>query len=200
MDKLENRTRLDKVYKQLLEIANGNFSYRIERTNMKDEVEALALLANIIAEEIQDSFFHQGFVNLKRSYVCTVRMLFLLDRSHLIEKINRGATEVLQFDEYGLLNTTFESLLSKDSKKIWADTVRDMVGPLEQERTVQLSFMTKVGLLYTAYCTIIHFPHWRYLKGKTLVTTIDIFSRRKVLEDKLRKEVRKSLQIGRAHV
>src|SRR5690606_28437862 len=151
-------------------------------------------LGNIIAEEVQDSFLHQGFVNLKRSYVCTVRTLFILDSAYRIEKINRGATGVLQFDEYELLNKTFESLISEDSKKVWADTIREMVGPLEQERTVQLSFMTKDGLLYTAYCSIIHFPHWRYLKGKTLVTTTDIFSRRKVLEDKLRKEVRKSLE------
>src|SRR5690606_24805934 len=160
-DKLENGTRLDKIYRQLLEIANGNFSYRIERTDMEDEIEAIALLANIIAEEVQDSFFHQGFVNLKRSHVCTVRMLFILDRFYMKEKINKGAIGVLQFDENGLLKSKFESLLYKDSKKTWADTVRDMVGPLEQERTVQLSFMTKDGLLYPAYCSIIHFPHWK---------------------------------------
>src|SRR5690606_23280633 len=151
MDKLENRVRLDKIYRQLLEIANGNVSYRIERTDMEDEIEAIALLGNIIAEEGQDSCLHQGFVNLKRCYVCTVRDLCMLDSAERIEKINRRATGVLQFDEYELINKTCESLISEDSKKVWADTIREMVGPLEQERTVQLSFMTKDGLLYTAY-------------------------------------------------
>src|SRR5690606_13501506 len=147
MDKPENKARLDKVYNQLLEIAHGNFSGRIERTDKNDEIEALTVLVNIIAEEIQNYFFHRGFVNTRRSYSCMVQMLFLLDNSYLIKKTDDGVTKVLQFKEYELLKKTFESLLSKETKKVWADTAREMIGPIEQKTTLQLSFLTKEGLL-----------------------------------------------------
>ena len=193
MDTLENKTRMNKVYNQLLEIAQGNFSSRIERTDKNDEIEALALLVNIISEEIQDSFFHQGFVNTQRSYSCIVQMVFLLDNYYLVKKIDSGVTKILQFEEYELLNKTFDSLLADGSKKIWADMAREMMGPLEQEKTLQLSFLTKGGLLYSAYCNVIYFPSNSPLRGGTVVTCPQIVLNKEIIEEKQKERVRSRL-------
>lgn len=193
MDTPENRARLEKVYKQLLEIAKGNFSYQIERTDLKDEMEALTLLVNITAEDIRDSFIHQGFVNPKKSYACVAQILFILDDSYRVEKIKSGVTKVLQFEESELVNIPFDSLLSNNSKKAWARTKRALIRLLEPEKAVQLSFRTKGGLLHPAYCNIVHFPNDSPFKGRTIVTSLEIVQNKTRIEEKIKRRIESRL-------
>jgi len=49
MHKETNQQRINNIYQMLLEMAEGNFSYRIPRTDDDDELEALIVLLNWLA-------------------------------------------------------------------------------------------------------------------------------------------------------
>ena len=76
MDRPENKIRLEDIYNQLVHIANGNFSYQIERSDKNDALEALIFLVNSTTEELRDAFLHQGFIKLPNSYDLVVQMFF----------------------------------------------------------------------------------------------------------------------------
>ena len=52
--------RLKHIEKMLMEISAGNFFYRVERSVKNDNVEALVVVLNMMAEEIQEAMVHQG--------------------------------------------------------------------------------------------------------------------------------------------
>ena len=58
-----NQQRIQSMYKMLLEMGSGNFTNRIERTEQDDELEALVVLVNMVAEEMKGSVFHSSFIN-----------------------------------------------------------------------------------------------------------------------------------------
>ena len=53
---------MQRINQMLLEMASGNFFYRLERSTKNDSLESLAISLNILAEEIQETMLHQGYV------------------------------------------------------------------------------------------------------------------------------------------
>lgn len=193
MDNPENKTRLEKVYLQLLEMYRGNFSYSIERTEKKDELEAITALINMTTEEIRDSFLHQGYVNFHDSYAFAIQILFILDEEFRIEEISGNTKSFLGFEDNDVRGKPFEGFLSKESRKKWA-TVKERIDELSiQEKSMKLSFITKQQLLFPAFCRIIHFTHNTSFKGKTIVTTFEMVQARKALDEEVQKRIKSQL-------
>ncbi|UNY98620.1 AraC family transcriptional regulator [Zhouia spongiae] len=189
MDNPENKTRLEKVYLQLLEMYKGNFSYSIERSEKKDELEALTALINMTTEEIRDSFLHQGYVNFHDSYALVIQILFILNKEFRIEEISGSTKSFLGFKENDIWGKLFEEFLSTESQREWG-TIKEIIdGESMQEASLQLSFITNKKLLFPAYCRVIKFSHGSLFKGKTIVTTFDMVQKRKVLDIEVQKRV-----------
>ena len=74
-----NQQRIHNVCQMLLEMAEGNFAYRIPRTGNDDELEALTVLVNWMAEEMKESVFHGGYVNPHFSYRYIIQSSYILD-------------------------------------------------------------------------------------------------------------------------
>ena len=55
-----NQKRIHNIRQMLLEMASGNFSHRIARTEQDDELESLTVLINMVAEEMQETLFPKG--------------------------------------------------------------------------------------------------------------------------------------------
>src|SRR5690606_34462946 len=174
MDNPENKTRLEKVYLQLLEMYRGNFSYSIERTEKKDELEAITALINMTTEEIRDSFLHQGYVNFHDSYAFAIQILFILDEEFRIEEISGSTKSLLGFEDDDVRGKPFEEFLSKESQEKWVAIKESITGLSTEKESIKLSFITKQKLLFPAFCRIIHFTHNTSFKGKTIVTTFEM--------------------------
>ncbi|MDO5989546.1 hypothetical protein Q4Q39_19245 [Flavivirga amylovorans] len=69
-----NKERIKQIHTMLLEFASGNFAYKIERSDLDDDIEALTALVNMTFEEIKASFLHQGYANLNETYKHLVQM------------------------------------------------------------------------------------------------------------------------------
>src|SRR5690606_15534701 len=113
----KNDNRLEKIYRQLLELSKGNFSTLIERSGQKDDLEALAALVNMATEEIKDSFLHQGYVNFHDSYILTTQMLMLLDKDFRIVEINQGSLASLGFEYKTIIGKPFRNIITTESKE-----------------------------------------------------------------------------------
>ena len=88
MSPLRTEHRMQEIQHMLLEMAGGNFFYRLETSDRNDNVEALAIVLNMLAEEIQESFYHQGYVSSKGTTEHLVQMCFLLDGNGMVQMAN----------------------------------------------------------------------------------------------------------------
>jgi signal transduction histidine kinase len=114
-----NQRRIQKMYQMLLEMAGGNFTNRIQRSEKDDELEALVVLINMVAEEMKESVFHSGFINPHYTYTNLVQTTFILDENCMICSYNSTVFAVLGFTPDELYGIPFHDLLSKESVALW---------------------------------------------------------------------------------
>lgn len=154
MDQEINRQRIENIAQMLLELAAGNFAYRIPRTGNDDELEGLTVLVNWVAEEMQESIFHAGYVNPHNSYRYVVQSNYILDSNFVIKSFSTDVPGLLGFESDDLLGKDFTGILTKKSALIWK-SVKDEIEQHETFKiTVPLEFYTLDKLLIPVYCSI----------------------------------------------
>jgi len=165
-----NKKRIQNIYQMLFEMAAGNFNFKIPRSGQDDELEALVVLVNMVAEEMRASIFHFGYINPHFSYQYLVQNTLVLAPDFTVESFSADVPGNLGLTEPDLLGRSFVDLLDTDSKPVW-NLIR---GPIEWDAnfhlTIQLNFRTDNQLLIPAFCTISRLLH----STKVLISSVTI--------------------------
>ena len=154
MDQEINQQRIKNIGQMLMEMAAGNFAYRIPRTDYDDELEGLTLLVNWVAEEMQESIFHGGYLNPHYSYRYVIQSSYILDSNFAIKDVSADVPSLLGFDCDELLGKDFTEILTKKSALIWKAVTDEIVQHETYQITVLLEFFTFYKLLIPVYCSI----------------------------------------------
>jgi AraC-like DNA-binding protein len=154
MDQEINQQRIKNIGQMLMEMAAGNFAYRIPRTDNDDELEGLTLLVNWVAEEMQESIFHGGYLNPHYSYRYVIQSSYILDSNFAIKDVSADVPSLLGFDCDELLGKDFTEILTKKSALIWKAVKDEIVQHETYQITVLLEFYTFYKLLIPVYCSI----------------------------------------------
>ena len=187
----DKKNRLIQIQNILMEFASGNFAYRLERTNLDDDIEALAELVNMTLEEIKDSFLHQCYVNIHETYKYVVQMFFLLDKKETIITYNSRIKQLLLFDDSELQGKAFSSFLTQDSKLAW-DRLKSRLVPADlnsYEEYIVLSVITKKRLTLTINCLVGKFIDEMSQSERIIITSMEIVKNSKEREIALRETV-----------
>lgn len=154
MDQEINQQRIKKIGDMLMEMAAGNFAYRIPRTKYDDELEGLTVLVNWVAEEMQKSIFQGGYVNLHNSYRRIVQSCYILDSNFAITDFSADVPNLLGFESDDLLGKDFTGILTKKSALIWETVKQEIKQHESYQITVPLEFFTFDKLLIPVHCNI----------------------------------------------
>ncbi|GAA3586903.1 hypothetical protein GCM10022396_00110 [Flavivirga amylovorans] len=186
-----NKERIKQIHTMLLEFASGNFAYKIERSDLDDDIEALTALVNMTFEEIKASFLHQGYANLNETYKHLVQMFFVLDTKDSIIAFNSRIKQMLLFDDHELQDKTFSTFLTDDSKLAW-NGLKSKLAKINidaQEEFILLSFRTKQKLILTTNCLVSKFIDKVNQSERVVITSIEIIKNSTERETELRKTV-----------
>ncbi|AYN67533.1 helix-turn-helix domain-containing protein [Euzebyella marina] len=149
--------RLQEIQHMLMEMASGNFFYRVRTSSANDNVEALSIVLNMLAEEIQESFYHQGFVNNQNTTTHLIQMSFLLDQSGRIQMVNQKACSVLSRLCNTMVQKPFEDLLCDKSKEIWKNKWKTFCKRKVYDTIMELRFITHENLTIPNRCYVTSF-------------------------------------------
>ncbi|AUP78707.1 helix-turn-helix domain-containing protein [Flavivirga eckloniae] len=186
-----NKERIRQIHTMLLEFASGNFAYKIERSDLNDDIEALTALVNMTLEEIKDSFLHQGYVNLNETYKHLVQMFFVLDMENSIVTFNSRVKQMLLFNDNELQEKDFSTFLTEDSKLAWKGLKSKIMHTNmdSHEEFIMLSFKTNQKLILTANCLVSKFIDHINQSERIVITSIEIIKSSKEREIELQKIV-----------
>tara|TARA_R110002050_G_scaffold24083_3_gene64253 strand:+ start:6104 stop:7060 length:957 start_codon:yes stop_codon:yes gene_type:complete len=182
------KERIQRIYFMLLEMANGNFFHRLERSGKEDDIEAVETCLNMLAEEIQESLTHQSYANSKGVMKHIVQMCFLLDDQGIIQMINQNAYKMLSYLHKNIINKPFISILTKNSKSKWSNVWNDMVEKDFFDTSLELTFKTSEKLLLPSNCYITAYKD-NSDKGRKILVTV-------VLHSKVQQEIEKELKLS----
>ena len=172
MSPQRTENRLQEIQHMLLEMASGNFFYRLETTDKNDNVEALAIVLNMLAEEIQESFYHQGFVNSHSTTTHLIQMSFLLDGHGIVQMVNQKACSVLSKLCNSIVHLPFSDLLDERSKALWKNKWKSLCKRQVYDTVLDLSFVTNENLTIPNQCYVTSFFDQKSGKQTVLVNVI----------------------------
>lgn len=147
--------KIDKICQSILEMAKGNFSYRIDRSGHLDLLDKVIIHLNMMAEEIRESFHHFALINPHETYKQVAQMTFILDDSFRIRNINGPAQHILGLEPSHILGRPFQELLTKDSWEKWENEMADIQKKQERyQNTRRFFFSSRNSLTVPSLCSI----------------------------------------------
>ncbi len=183
------KERIKEIKAMLLEMASGNFFYRLERFAKNDNLEAISISLNMLAEEIEESIHHQGFTNSNSSRVAVVQMSFIIDEHGHIEMAYQKACTLLSVFQNEILGLSFDTFLIEPSQVLWKSTKTNMLLKNASDTSIELKFKTKSNLVIPKIAHISSFLDVTEKKSKLLITVIHHFNLQKKIDKDLKKSV-----------
>ena len=169
--------RLKRINQMLIEMAKGNFFYSLEPSDKNDNIASLIVMINMVNEEIQSSFIHQGFVSTRQTPQFFIEMSLIVDKDGIVEMANHKAIIILSRLKDDILGRPFTELLIESSQKKWIKGMKNFLNKDYLDTSIQLDFRTRDGLLISKSCMVSNFRTIRGNINKIIVSTV-LFSNR----------------------
>lgn len=153
MDKPHNQERIVTIHQMLFEMARGNFNSRIPLTSYGDELETIAVLINMVAEEMKESVFYSGFINTRsrNSPQFSTQNAILLDDHYLIKSYTPEILPILGYLESEFMDMTLATILSTSSM----ERVHKLVDVgVSLQTIIQLEFINKEHSIIATSCSV----------------------------------------------
>ena len=164
--------RFKRINQMLTEMAKGNFFYSLDPSDKNDNIASLIVMINMVNEEIQSSFIHQGFVSTKQTPQFIIEMSLIIDNDGRVEMANQKACILLSRLKDDILGIPFIELLMESSRKKWIKKMKGFLNKDYLDTTIQLDFITKDGLLISKSCMVSNFRTISGNSNKIILSTV----------------------------
>lgn len=181
--------RLDAIQQMLLALTNGDFNYRIPRTREDDQIEAIAALLNMVAEEmfVTLSFYNSlHVVDGKKQHLHTV---FILKPDFKIQYVTADVEQLLGYARNELINSSFSSILSKSHIPQWRELGREMVYAKEYNKQHPFLLVQKDGLERNYLCGFTSIFDVSSSSQYIIVSIYEQVIQSKILEDEIKSNI-----------
>lgn len=147
-----NQERIVQMHQMLFEMARGNFKQRIPVRDLDDELETLVVLINMVAEEMGESIFQEGYFSVHQSRGSFSHTTLLIDAAARITDVNVDLGLFLGYETGNLINKSLSHFIAGDS---WMAFQNRLQTSSEKRIVLSLVFMDRQRQLYTAPCTVL---------------------------------------------
>ena len=200
----QKKHRISRINQMLLEMASGNFFFRLERFAKNDNLEAISITLNMLAEEIEQSMLHQGFANSSNTNMTVVQMSFILDERGSIEMVNQQSCAILSTLLKDVIGKPFEYFLDNGSKDKWNTVMERLLAKEVKDISIGLKFRSKANLLIPKRAHLSIFETLSDKHVKILVTVIHHTNRQQHIDaiqrERVIKQTRKRNDLPLEHI
>jgi PAS domain S-box-containing protein len=113
-DGMEKKEQIDHIYDLIMHLASGNLGYRAEVSERNDELDAITMGINMLAEELQSTTVSQDY--LGRIYKGVVDMLIVLNADNTIHQVNATLCKLLNYKEEELIGQPMSIIIYRDEE------------------------------------------------------------------------------------
>lgn len=149
-----DQQRIKSLYQMLFEMATGNITFRIRKSEHGDELDKLAQVLNSIADAMRQSIIESGNIIPHYTYQSLVQITFVLDNDFQISGLSANLSTILGYKPELLFNVTFSNVLSIQCIDVWHHTALEAKSDKNYHNTIQLIFVAANGQIIPSFCTI----------------------------------------------
>ncbi|MAZ26678.1 MAG: hypothetical protein CL868_06325 [Cytophagaceae bacterium] len=162
--------RAQSIKNMLLEMAAGNFSYRISRSGEKSELETIIALLNMLAQELGASYNPFVFNVPSNTLIIVDQFLFLLDEEFSILATNYNECPIKD-----LINLKFQKLLTQKSKPVFKKSIKKLTQKNHGKIHCKVELNNEKDLVVPVTCNIFKIQYCKS-EGKYLIVASQIKS------------------------
>lgn len=162
---MEEEQRFKELFRYVMELANGNFSYRL-RIKGKNNLETMAILLNMLAEELEVIKWKKGS-DLKN--LSGRGMLLVINENQQIVAVNNSVAAHLKRKEREIIGVKVTELLTEESAIVWKGMIKKIYRS-GKDFQFRLSFL--IGDKFKINSNFSVLPLINYKKGMVLLTEL----------------------------
>lgn len=148
-----DKERIEEIKRMIIELASGNFSYRIKENEIDDDLESIRSLLSMTAEEQKDKF-NKGLLAQTSIEDDVTQFSFILSENFKIEGFSASAEKILLFEKKEILSKKFENLLVGKSKKEWLEIISSIQNEDNSQEIIKLELKCKNALIVPVICSL----------------------------------------------
>ncbi|AWH86288.1 hypothetical protein HYN59_14745 [Flavobacterium album] len=173
MHREKNIRRLQAACEMILEMAAGNYSFRVDRSGEDDILEVLLALLNLMAEHNKEALFHRGYVNPHKSYNYIRQEAIILDRHGTILGHTPALVHMLGDDE--LVGLPIRRLIEIRSLAHWDRAFAEIIEGHLEHAAVPVEFSVPGELVFAPLCVVSRLAHsGNFLLGFIMPETLPL--------------------------
>ncbi|WP_028375587.1 helix-turn-helix domain-containing protein [Leeuwenhoekiella sp. MAR_2009_132] len=169
----EDIKRVMRINRMIIEMASGNFNFRIPSSSHNDELETITMLLNMMAEELQESYKSLYLIHTRQSQEHVADIVFVLDSDLKIKHFSSSTHEFPLLNSKTIIGTDFVKCLDKKSRTLWNS---QMIDPLNYPPKInlQLKVAQKLSLPVSFFLNQLEFTKSNVYLMLTGVRTVNI--------------------------
>lgn len=142
--------RLKKINELFVNYATGNFNYRIEISDKRDELDAFISNINMLGEELKSTTITKNFFN--NIFNSVSDMLFIMDNKGLIKDINLRVSEIIGMKNEELVGQPME-ILNRACENLSYQDLLKKINKNNYPVEFETAFITKKEKQVPVYCS-----------------------------------------------
>jgi AraC-like DNA-binding protein len=154
METPSNQDRARSIFQMLFEMATGNFTFRVRRSEQNDELDELANVLNMVAAAMRQTIIDAGLIIPHYTYQSLVQTTFVLDDNFIIEGISPNVSVLLGYQPEMLFNIPFSDILSIHCTDHWCQISKEAESDKSYHNTIQLLFISANRQITPSFCTV----------------------------------------------
>jgi len=112
---MESKEQIDRIYDLIMQLSSGNLGYRADISPKNDEMDAITMGINMLAEELQTTTVSKDY--LGRIYKGVVDMLIVIGPDNVIHQVNDSVCKLWGFKEDELVGNPINKIFSRNGEK-----------------------------------------------------------------------------------
>lgn len=175
MHREKNIRRLHAACQMILELAAGNYSFRVDSSEEDDILEVLLSLLNLMAEHAKDALFHKGYVNPHKTYNYIRQEAILLDGAGIIIGHTPTLAHILKVSD--LVGHPIRQLIETRDHANWDRAFGNLLNGDLDHAVIPVEFSVPGELVFAPLCVVSRLAHsGNFVLGFILPETLPLES------------------------
>ncbi len=181
---MERKEQIDHIYDLIMQLSSGNLGYRAEISQKNDEMDAITMGINMLAEELQTTTVSKDY--LGRIYKGVVDMLIVIGPDNVVHQVNDTVCKLLNYKEDELVGKPINKLFNRKEEHFF-NKINAELDKRGHVYNVERIFKTKKGKLIpvSISCSLLYDSEGN-IDGKLFIAK-DISKMKKTTEQLKRK-------------
>lgn len=142
------------MHRMLFEMARGNFNMQIVLSPHDDELEAIVVLLNMLAQELKESFLSTGYINPHETHRVLASATVIVDLQGTVVNATDSFVDILGLVAPEVIGRPFKGFIRDSSGQLAVLESLESDAEGAKGRTVSISLNAGSGLEVAAECTV----------------------------------------------